>query len=61
LIVVNDDADLIERGIEAIVARFFMMESFEGSVSFDDDDGDAERYDRVVVVDDAGEEMFSFK
>lgn len=54
LFVSNADEDLIDLENELIVVRFFVVDNF-------DDVGDADRYDRVVVVDDAGEEILSFK
>lgn len=49
LFVVIDDVDFVERASELTTVR---------RCGFDDDDGDADRKDRV---DDAGDEIFSLK
>jgi hypothetical protein len=54
LFIINDDEDFVEREKELTIGRFFVVDNL-------DDEGDAERYDRVVVVDDAGEDIFSLK
>lgn len=59
LVVVAFVAVELERDVELIVERLRVADSFEGSFTFDDDDGDADRYDRLVVVDDAGDEILS--
>ena len=54
LFVANDDEDFVDRENELIVVRFLVVDNF-------DEVGDADRYERVVVVDDAGEEILSLK
>lgn len=57
----DDEVDFVDEAIEVMVVRFLVVESFEGSFSFDEDEGEAERYERVVVVDEAGEEILSLR
>jgi hypothetical protein len=60
-LLVADDVAFVECEIELLLVRFLFVGNFEWSFVFEDDNGEAERQDRVVVDEEVGDEGFSFK